>query len=133
MTARPVDQQETVVVCTFRPEVLVALFGQQSSVCCNPAPGIGSGPTHVEVFERPDGALLFSEIASRPGGGWIQLMISAYHGHATWPLAASAALTGGIPALHSARPYVGGISVRPTTPGVITEMPADEELRRYPA
>ncbi|WP_212530203.1 ATP-grasp domain-containing protein [Actinospica durhamensis] len=98
----------------------------------NPALGIDSGPTHVEVFERPDGELLFSEIASRPGGGWIQLMIGAYHGHATWPLAASAALTGTIPALHSARPYVGGISVRPTVPGVITEMPTDEELSRHP-
>lgn len=98
----------------------------------NPALGIDSGPTHLEVFERPDGELLFSEIASRPGGGWIQRMIGAYHGHATWSLVASAALTGTVPALRSARPYVGGINVRPTVPGVITEMPTDEELLRHP-
>lgn len=98
----------------------------------NPALGIDSGPTHLEVFQRPDGELLFSEIATRPGGGWIQYMIGAYHGHPTWSLAVSAALTGSLPPLHAARPYVGGISIRPTTPGVITGMPTDEELLRYP-
>lgn len=98
----------------------------------NPALGISSGPTHLEVFERPDGELVFSEIASRPGGAWIQLMIGAYHGHATWSLAVSAALTGGIPPLHARRPYLGGISIRPSRPGVITDMPTDEELLRHP-
>jgi hypothetical protein len=98
----------------------------------NPALGIDSGTTHLEVFERPDGELVFSEIALRPGGGWIQHMIGAYHGHSTWSLAVSAALTGTVPALRPARPYVGGISIRPTTPGVITHMPTDEELLRHP-
>lgn len=98
----------------------------------NPALGIDSGPTHLEVFQRPDGELVFSEIASRPGGGWIQYMIGAYHGHPTWSLAVSAALTGSLPPLHPARPYVGGISIRPTMPGVITGMPSDEELLRHP-
>lgn len=98
----------------------------------NPALGIDSGPTHLEVFVRPDGELLFSEIASRPGGGWTQYMIGAYHGHGTWPLVASAAMTGSVPALNPARPYLGGINIRPTAPGVITYMPTDEELSRYP-
>jgi ATP-grasp domain len=99
----------------------------------NPVLGIDSGPTHLEVFERPDGDLLFSEIASRPGGGWIQSMIGAYHGHSVWSLAMSAAVTGSIPPLHRTRPYIGGISIRPTTPGVITGMPTDEELLREAA
>lgn len=98
----------------------------------NPVLGITSGTTHLEVFECPDGELLFSEITSRPGGGWIQHMIGAYHGHTTYSLAVSAALTGAIPPLERARPYVGGISIRPTTPGVITGMPTDEELLRHP-
>ncbi|WP_018585795.1 ATP-grasp domain-containing protein [Salinispora arenicola] len=99
----------------------------------NPALGIESGPTHLEVFERPDGELIFSEIATRPGGGWIQYMIGAHHGHSPWSLAVSAALTGTIPPLSSPRRYVGGISIRPTTPGVITHMPTEEELLRHPA
>jgi hypothetical protein len=98
----------------------------------NPALGIDSGPTHLEVFERPDGELVFSEIASRAGGGWVQHMIGSYHGHSTWSLAASAALTGTVPALSPVRPYVGGISIRPSLPGVITRMPTDDELLRHP-
>lgn len=98
----------------------------------NPALGIQDGPSHLEVFEHPDGELVFSEIASRAGGGWIQYMIGAYHGHSTWSLTAEAALTGAAPPLERARPHVGGISVRPTTPGVITGMPTDEELTAFP-
>jgi hypothetical protein len=98
----------------------------------NPALGIHSGPTHLEVFQCPDGELLFSEIASRPGGAWVPLMLDAYHGHTSWSLAVSAVLTGTVAPLHAARPYVGGISIRPSTPGVITDMPTDEELLRHP-
>ena len=32
------------------------------------------------MFQRPDGELVFSEIATRAGGGWIQHMIGAHHG-----------------------------------------------------
>lgn len=99
----------------------------------NPALGIISGTTHLEVFQRPDGELLFSEIATRPGGGWIQHMIGAHHGHSPWSLAVSAALTGDIPPLQSPRRYIGGISIRPDAPGVITHMPTDEELLRHPS
>lgn len=112
------------------PELYARLSDMHARL--NPALGITSGPTHLEVFERPDGELLFSEIATRPGGGWIQYMIGAAHGHSPWSLAVSAALTGTIPPLHSPRRYVGGISIRPTEPGVISHMPTDEELRRHP-
>jgi len=98
----------------------------------NPALGIKDGPSHLEVFERADGELVFSEIASRAGGGWIQYMIGAYHGHSTWSLAAEAALTGVVPPLHRARPHIGGINIRPSAPGVITELPTDDELRDFP-
>jgi hypothetical protein len=99
----------------------------------NPALGIKDGPSHLEVFECPDGALVFSEIASRAGGGWIQYMIGAYHGHATWTLVAEAALTGGVSALERACPHVGGINIRPSAPGVITELPTDDQLGSFPA
>ncbi|MEE4541310.1 ATP-grasp domain-containing protein [Streptomyces sp. V4-01] len=98
----------------------------------NPALGIADGPTHLEVFQRPDGELVFSEIASRGGGAWVQLMLGAYHGRSTWSLIADTALTGGIPPLKPAWPHVGGISIRPTVPGVITSAPTDEELRAFP-
>ena len=98
----------------------------------NGALGIDSGPTHLEVFERPDGELVFSEVATRPGGAWMQHMLGAYHGHPTWSLVVSAAMTGALPPLRKARPYLGGIGIRPAAPGVITAMPTDEELRRHP-
>lgn len=98
----------------------------------NPALGIKDGLSHLEVFERPDGELVFSEIASRAGGGWIQYMIGAYHGHTTWSLVAEAALTGAVPPLERAWPHVGGINIRPKDPGVITSLPTDEELSAFP-
>ncbi|HEX5406981.1 MAG TPA: ATP-grasp domain-containing protein [Pseudonocardiaceae bacterium] len=98
----------------------------------NPALGIRDGLSHLEVFQRPDGELVFSEIATRAGGGWIQYMIGAHHGHSTWTLAAEAALTGTVPPLVPARSHIGGISVRPTTPGIIAGMPTDDELTAFP-
>jgi hypothetical protein len=98
----------------------------------NPALGISNGLSHLEVFERPDGELVFSEIATRAGGGWIQYMIGAYHGHSTWSLVAEAALTGTVAPLHRACPHVGGINIRPSAPGVITELPTDAELSSFP-
>jgi hypothetical protein len=98
----------------------------------NPALGIVDGPTHLEVFQRPDGELVFSEIASRGGGAWVQPMLGAYHGRSTWSLIADTALTGGVPPLKRAWPHVGGISIRPSVPGVITSAPTDAELRAFP-
>jgi hypothetical protein len=98
----------------------------------NPALGIVDGPSHLEVFERPDGELLFSEIATRPGGGWIQYMIGAFHGHSTWSLVADAALTASVPPLVRACPQIGGIHIRPSVPGRLAGLPSDEELRAFP-
>jgi hypothetical protein len=98
----------------------------------NPALGIVDGPTHLEVFRRPDGELVFSEIASRAGGAWVQPMLGAYHGRSTWSLIADSTLTGGIPPLTRPWPHVGGISIRPSVPGVITSVPTDAELRAFP-
>jgi hypothetical protein len=98
----------------------------------NPALGIVDGPTHLEVFLRPDGELVFSEIASRGGGAWVQPMLGAYHGRSTWSLIADTVLTGSVPPLVRSRPHVGGISIRPTVPGVITSAPTDAELRAFP-
>jgi hypothetical protein len=98
----------------------------------NPVLGIKDGPTHLEVFERPDGELIFSEIASRWGGGWIQHMISEYHGRPTWSLIVDAALTGAVPPLELSQLHVGGINVRPKMHGVVTSLPTDEQLRAYP-
>jgi hypothetical protein len=112
------------------PELYQRLRDMHARV--NPALGITDGLSHLEVFERPDGELVFSEIASRAGGGWIQHMIGAYHGHSTWSLVAEAALTGAVPALARARPQVGGINIRPKAAGVITSLPTDDELSAFP-
>ncbi|MFE7573977.1 acetyl-CoA carboxylase biotin carboxylase subunit family protein [Streptomyces sp. NPDC057521] len=112
------------------PELYRRLREMHSRI--NPALGIHDGPSHLEVFERPDGELVFSEVASRAGGGWVQDMISAYHGHSTWSLVAETVLTGGVPAFHRAFPHIGGISIRPASPGVITAEPADTDLRAFP-
>ncbi|MFI9811250.1 ATP-grasp domain-containing protein [Saccharothrix variisporea] len=98
----------------------------------NPALGIEDGPTHLEVFSRPDGELVFSEIATRAGGAWVQYMIGAFHGRSTWSLLADSVLTGGIPPLNRAKAHIGGVSIRPTKPGVITGVPTDEELLAFP-
>lgn len=114
-----------------RPELYDRIREMHARV--NSALGIENGLSHLELFERPDGELIFSEVASRPGGGWAQQMIGAYHGHSTESLTASAVLTGTVPPCQRARPHVGAVSIRPATHGVITAMPTDDELRRHPA
>ncbi|MFJ8197196.1 acetyl-CoA carboxylase biotin carboxylase subunit family protein [Streptomyces sp. NPDC096152] len=98
----------------------------------NAALGIHDGPTHLEVFERPDRQLVFSEIASRAGGGWMQHMIGAYHGRSTWSLLADTVLGEDAAPLHRAWPHVGAIHIRPTAPGIITGAPSDAELLAFP-
>ncbi|WP_328904569.1 ATP-grasp domain-containing protein (plasmid) [Streptomyces sp. NBC_00441] len=98
----------------------------------NPALGIHDGPSHLEVFVREDGELVFSEVAARPGGGWIQLMIGAYHGRSTSGLIAEAAHTGSVTLPGAPWPHIGGLHIRPSAPGVIVSMPDDDELAAFP-
>lgn len=42
--------------------------------------GMQDGVTHMEVFLKPDGEIVFCEVGARPGGGGIVLMIEAQYG-----------------------------------------------------
>jgi biotin carboxylase len=42
--------------------------------------GMHDGVTHLEVFLKPDGEIVFCEVGARPGGGGIVLMIEAQYG-----------------------------------------------------
>jgi hypothetical protein len=94
----------------------------------NAALGILNGATHMELFVRPDGELIFSEIATRVGGAWHPAVLSAYHGRSIWHLLAEAALTGTCPKAKPVHPYLATVSLRPARAGTITEMPTDAEL-----
>jgi hypothetical protein len=70
--------------------------GSQSSVTLEPGPlfdrligathrvisalGLVHGVTHLEVFERPDGEIVFCEVAARPGGGGVDRVVLRAYG-----------------------------------------------------
>lgn len=94
----------------------------------NRALGIERAVTHLEVFERPDGELVFSEIATRLGGAWIPLMLSEATGLDIYRSLAESMTTGKIPAPRPGRRYIGGLHLRPSAPGRITAIPSTEEM-----
>ncbi|MFF1447839.1 ATP-grasp domain-containing protein [Streptomyces sp. NPDC058274] len=94
----------------------------------NHALGITEGATHLEVFERPDGELVFSEIASRMAGAWIGAVISECLGHEIHQAIAQGVVTGEIPELRPSKPYLGGLHLRPAGPGRITAIPSEKEM-----
>jgi biotin carboxylase len=98
----------------------------------NPALGIREGTTHLEVFARPDGEFVFSEVATRVGGGWVPDMLGAYHGRPVWDQIAQAALHGSIAEPRPRRRHVGGVALKPGGPGVIIAEPSDAELAAFP-
>jgi len=84
----------------------------------------------MEVFVRADGGLVFGEIANRIGGIWIPMMLSEYFGRDIWRVLAEAHMFGEGPAANPGRRCVGGVNIRPSSPGVICAMPTAEELNR---
>ncbi|MFL6138296.1 MAG: ATP-grasp domain-containing protein [Frankiaceae bacterium] len=98
----------------------------------NPVLGIHEGASHMEVFVRPDGEVVFSEIATRPAGGWAPVMLRAYLGRPVWDLLAQVLLHGTAPAPRPSDRYVGAVHLRPAKPGVISRAPEDAELAACP-
>ncbi|MCG7525359.1 ATP-grasp domain-containing protein [Streptomyces sp. OfavH-34-F] len=94
----------------------------------NRALGIERAVTHLEVFERPDGELVFSEIATRLGGAWVPLMLSEAAGMDIYRALAETMTTGKLPAPRPGPRYVGGLHLRPSEPGRITALPSTEEM-----
>ncbi|MFJ1797776.1 ATP-grasp domain-containing protein [Streptomyces sp. NPDC088180] len=94
----------------------------------NRALGIERAVTHLEVFERHDGELVFSEIATRLAGAWIPMVLSEAIGTDIYRTLAEAMADGKIPAVRPARRHVGGLHLRPSAPGRITAIPSAEEI-----
>jgi len=99
----------------------------------NRALAITDGPTHMEVFVQEDGHIVFSEIATRAGGGHGPMMISAYLGRNVWQLHADIAVDGAsvdkpTPVAHK----VGAVNLRPKRPGVVSSLPDERKLAEHP-
>ncbi len=119
-----------VVLEEDRPEVFAQVREIHERI--NGALGIHDGATHMEVFIRPDGEVLFSEIGTRVGGAWTPELLTAHLGHSIWRLVAQATLSGTIPPQERAHRYIGTVHVRPAKPGVITTYPTEAELAEFP-
>ncbi|TDV48699.1 methyltransferase domain-containing protein [Actinophytocola oryzae] len=94
----------------------------------NEALGIRRAATHLELFERPDGELVFSEIATRLGGGWIGGVLSEYLGYDVHRAIAHGLLLGTIPAANPTRRRLGALHLRPARSGRITAIPTEERM-----
>jgi hypothetical protein len=98
----------------------------------NAALGITNAVTHTEFFERPDGALVFSEAAGRLGGGWIPLVLREYLGEDPWVTVARSLVTRETPAWSSPASYLGGLNLRPVNSGRIVAMPDRDSVLSSP-
>ncbi|MFJ6687015.1 ATP-grasp domain-containing protein [Streptomyces werraensis] len=94
--------------------------------------GIAHGATHLEVFVRPDGQIVFSEIATRVGGGMMPRMLSAYLGRDIWADLAQVVVAGECLPAKPRQPYVGAVHITGTRPGLITSMPEKADLDAHP-
>ncbi|WP_256104052.1 ATP-grasp domain-containing protein [Streptomyces sp. ODS05-4] len=94
----------------------------------NVALGIRDGATHLEVFRRADGELVFSEIATRLAGGWVGGVLSECLGYEVHEALAHAVVTGRIPPARPTHRFLGGIHLRPTRAGRITAIPDVERM-----
>lgn len=112
------------------PDLYAAVRAMHHGV--NAGLGITEGPTHLEVFQRPDGALVFSEISARIGGGWIPSMLSLHFGRSVWEMFADQAAYGQVATATVARPHLASVSLHPDGAGVVTSTPSDEELEATP-
>lgn len=112
------------------PDLHRRLREMQASV--NGALDIRDGATHMEVFVRPDGDLVFGEIANRIGGMWIPMMLTEHFGQDVWRMLAEAQVFGCPPTQASPGTCIGGANIRPAVPGVVSRVPSPQELAAVP-
>lgn len=108
------------------PELYERLTAMNAEVCG--ALAIEDSPTHMEVFATEDGELVFSEIATRLGGGWIPAMLTAHLGSDVYRATVDGLLFGHAPAPAPARRHIGALHLRPERAGTITGMPDDAAI-----
>ncbi|MET8127522.1 ATP-grasp domain-containing protein [Streptomyces sp. NPDC005065] len=109
------------------PELYERLLDLHNTV--NGALGIENAVTHLEVFETPGGELVFSEIATRVGGGWIPDMLTAHLGRSVHRTIATGLLYGHAEAPEPPYRHIGALHLRPSHAGTLTTMPTDEQIR----
>ena len=102
----------------------------------NAALGLRRGATHLEFFaERGTGRLVFSEVASRMGGGCIPELVGAKVGVDEREVVAHELLGGeldGLPFTPAKFRYVGMLNLTPDRSGRITALPDRDELLARP-
>lgn len=111
------------------PDLHRGLVEMQAAV--NEALSIRNGATHMEVFVREDGSLVFGEIANRIGGIWIPMMLTEHFGQDIWRMLAEAQVFGRRLG-NAPGPSIGGANIRPATPGVINRLPSSADLAAVP-
>ncbi|MBR8639534.1 ATP-grasp domain-containing protein [Streptomyces tuirus] len=109
------------------PELYERILAMHTSV--NEALGIEASVTHMEVFETPEGELVFSEIATRIGGGWVSDMLSVGLGHSVYDTVATGLLFGRVEEAAPPRRHIGALHLRPPRAGTITAMPTDRRIQ----
>ncbi|WP_370107506.1 ATP-grasp domain-containing protein [Nocardioides sp.] len=98
----------------------------------NPALGIIDGATQMEVFRTADGRLLFSEVATRVGGGWVSDLISAHFGRSVWALVAEALARDDVRLGVAPHRYLAGLHIRPSVSGRLVSLPDPEAVLSRP-
>lgn len=78
--------------------------------------------THLEVFRTSNDELVFSEIATRVGGGWAPALLGAHFGADLWTVIADG-MSGRRPLATSGSGYLAAFHLRPQSPGRIVAMP----------
>ncbi|MEV7124028.1 ATP-grasp domain-containing protein [Kitasatospora griseola] len=102
----------------------------------NSALGIERGITHLEMFAGSTSEdLIFSEVATRPGGGGVIPIVREKYGPNLYDAWAEETLDGDRSNLawkQSPYPYVGGLNITPEQSGVISKLPDFDELLQRP-
>lgn len=87
---------------------------------------------HLELFQTAEGELVFSEIASRVGGGWIPGLVSQALGRSVWQVLADLAVDGHTAPPDPVAPFIGVLHLRPRAPGRIVQIPTADEIGAVP-
>lgn len=105
---------------------------EELSYQINKAFGIETGITHSEFFHTPDRRWLFSEIATRPGGGAIPQMFKYLGADLREIWIGVEADPDYYPQLaNSPAPYIGWVNVAPPFPGTVRRAPTEEQCRAF--
>jgi biotin carboxylase len=110
------------------------LYAEMEAFAARVMGGLGVTETmiHLEVFRQADGRIVFSEIATRVGGGWISGLISQGLGRSIWTVLADLAIEGRTGPPRPVAPYCGVVHLRPDVPGRIVQIPTVADVMAIP-